>query len=431
MQTDKKISSIFKIEKGDIIQLAKAKKVDTIVNSANPSLMMGEGLDEKIHSEINSINGGLESFNDKIRHELDGNIMYAEQIIRCEEGCAVLTKGYLLCDKIVHTVGPYYDKTNSSVQQLENCYKSILKIAFENHEIRKIAIPVISACSKDFEYEKAVKIAVVSINNYLIRLKRKNPVALNEIEEITLVIYQHDEKYQEIRAEYKNIIEKEKISHYRTYIEAQKAYFWEIWKNDSTKRECFSIARVFRCILVLARFLYIPSMLLREMARKKDWEFGKIWIDIEVVLQTIIAMLCVVVTNVPVNIGSDIIFYVFVGYILVDIITYLMGLIFLADIQQPSANVTRSILLIGVNYFSCVSCVAALYYKLYPELGEWAAYDFALLGRSSIEAMNGALRFLLYLQGSINFFFMTLIFAFFIGHLKQRNFSDYNKKYKM
>lgn len=431
MQTDKKISSIFKIVSGDVIQMAKDNAVDTIVNSANPSLMMGNGMDKQIHRAIDDAFNDGETFNDKIRQDLDGDTIYAEQIVRCKEGCAVLTKGYSLCNRIIHTVGPYNDKTNSSVQQLENCYKSILKIAFENHEIRKMAIPVISACSKDFEYEKAVRVAVVSINNYLIRMKRKNPIYLDEIEEIILVIYQHEEEYQKISTKYKEIIEEEMISHYRTYIEAQKAYLWEICKNDSAKRDCFTIAKWIRCFLVLVRFLYIPSMCMREWARKKNWLFGKIWIDIEVFSQAIISILCIFLINVTKNMCIQNIVYFVTGYILVDIITYLMGLIFLADIQQPSANVTRSVLLIGVNYYSCATCVAALYYKRFPELGEWAAYDFALLGRTSVEVMNGTLRFLVYLQSGINFFFMTLIFAFFIGHLKQRNFSDYNKKYDM
>ena len=429
MQSDKKISSIFKIVEGDIVQMAKKQQVDTIVNSANPSLMMGNGMDKQVHLAINETLNVEETFNDKIRHELDGDTVYAEQIIRCQEGCAVLTEGYSLCNKIIHTVGPYYDKTNSSVQQLENCYKSILDKAFAKHEIRKLAIPVISASSKDFEYEKAVRIAVVSINNYLVRLKRKTPVYLDEIEEINLVIYGHQQEFSRINIEYKEIIDKEIISHYRTCIEAQKSYFYEIYRNDKDERDCFSITKIFRYVLVLIRFLYLPSMLIREGMRKKNWEHGKTWIDFEVILQAIISVLCIVIINITECKVVETGICILIGYILIDIISYLLGLVFLADIQQPSLNVNRSILLIGINYLTSIICVAALYYKCYPELGEWAAVDFALLGETSIVVMSGVLRSLVYLQSGVNFFFMALIFAFFMGHLKQRNFSDYNKKF--
>lgn len=77
----------------------------------------------------------------------------------------------------------------------------------------------------------------------------------------------------------------------------------------------------------------------------------------------------------------------------------------------------------AINYAASVLCVTFFFYKSYPVLGEWAAFDFALLGQISNEAIDIS-RTLIYLQSGVNFFFMTLVFAFFINHLKQRTFSD-------
>lgn len=418
MCIDIAIKDIFVIVDSDIIKMAKQGEVDTIVNSANPTLMKGIGLDAVVHQAVNQ---GKESefFNCKIREEIDECVEYVNNIIRCEEGQAKKTSGYQLCRNIIHTVGPYFDKTNSSMQKLEDCYKNILKIAFESKDIRKIAIPVISARSKDFSYNEAVKIAIISINNYLVKLKRKNPHHLLNIEKIYLVIFMHPLKFPKIKSNFEIIVKKEEQLHYRTSVQAQIAYFYEIKKNDTPKRGYFAIAKWFRYFLVLVRFLYFPEMFVREKMRNKSWECGKKWIEFEVMIQTCIPVIAIVAFNyIQISIIKNIL-YVLIGYVLLDVITYLLGLIFLADIQKPSANVTRSVLLIGINYITSILCVTFYYYVFYLEKGEWAALNFALLGTVTSDTFM----LLVYLQKSVNFLFMTLIISFFIGHLKQRSFS--------
>lgn len=53
MCIDIAIKDIFVIVDSDIIKMAKQGEVDTIVNSANPTLMKGIGLDAVVHQAVN------------------------------------------------------------------------------------------------------------------------------------------------------------------------------------------------------------------------------------------------------------------------------------------------------------------------------------------------------------------------------------------
>lgn len=116
-------------------------------------------------------------------------------------------------------------------------------------------------------------------------------------------------------------------------------------------------------------------------------------------LQVITPLLAIFALNIIKYECVKTIAFIIVLYEFVDIITYLLGLVFLADIQRPSANVTRSILLMGINYVSCVFCVTFFFYDVYPQFGEWAALDFAFLGQLP-NVQEGILRVFLYLQGA-------------------------------
>lgn len=89
---------------GDIIDIVKEYKVDTVVNAAKRTLMGGSGVDGAIHKAIDkSYFRGY--FREKIKHELDIRKAMNDDIIRCNYGNAVITSGYSLCKYIIHTVG--------------------------------------------------------------------------------------------------------------------------------------------------------------------------------------------------------------------------------------------------------------------------------------------------------------------------------------
>lgn len=135
------------IVKGDITKL----KVDAIVNAANSSLLGGGGVDGAIHraagpellTECKALNG-------------------------CKTGEAKITKGYNLPAKfVIHTVGPVWDGGNNNEDELlRNCYLNSLKLAIQN-QIKTLAFPAISTGVYRFPLERAVKIAIKTVKDFL------------------------------------------------------------------------------------------------------------------------------------------------------------------------------------------------------------------------------------------------------------------------
>ncbi|HWR60945.1 MAG TPA: O-acetyl-ADP-ribose deacetylase, partial [Clostridia bacterium] len=137
--------------KGDITAL----EVDAIVNAANSSLLGGGGVDGAIHKA-----GG--------RQILEECIAIRNQQGGCRTGEAVITGGGLLRARyVIHTVGPVWQGgSHDEDQLLSNCYTNSLRLAEENN-IRTVAFPNISTGVYGFPRERASKIAVRTVADYL------------------------------------------------------------------------------------------------------------------------------------------------------------------------------------------------------------------------------------------------------------------------
>ena len=162
---DKRISIII----GDITK----QETDAIVNAANTSLLGGGGVDGAIHraagrellEECKTLNG-------------------------CPTGEAKITKGYNLKAKyVIHTVGPVWNggKYNEE-EKLAGCYRNSLSLAAKN-KIKSISFPSISTGVYRFPVDKASKIALREINNFLKKDKSLQSVVIVCIDKNTYDIY--------------------------------------------------------------------------------------------------------------------------------------------------------------------------------------------------------------------------------------------------
>ncbi len=136
-----------KVVWGDITR----QSVDAIVNAANTTLLGGGGVDGAIH-----------------RAAGPGLLEECRTLGECPTGEARITKAYHLPAKyVIHTVGPvWHGGDRREEEQLADCYRNSLVLA-SRYDIHTIAFPAISTGVYRFPKERACRIAVKVVREYL------------------------------------------------------------------------------------------------------------------------------------------------------------------------------------------------------------------------------------------------------------------------
>ena len=128
-------------------------KTDAIVNSANPSPVIGGGVDSAIYKAA----GAEKLLKDR------------KKIGSIDVGEARATSGYDLCKTIIHTVGPRWkDGKHGEFENLRNCYRNSLKLVL-HEQCKSVAFPLISTGVYGFPKDEALNIAVSEINDFLMK----------------------------------------------------------------------------------------------------------------------------------------------------------------------------------------------------------------------------------------------------------------------
>lgn len=316
---------------------------------------------------------------------------------------------------------------------LESCYSQIVELVKQYPDIKRIAIPIIGAGEYRFPYELAMRVALAGIANALMEWKGQDPelFEMAGIERIYFFIYDSDEKTRKEHMEcakavyrkFETCIGKERRIVYQKSMEAHCRYINEIRRYDE-QRGYFSVAKDIRLLLMYFRLLFLPSMWCKDLLGGCDWEKRRNFVERLTLIKAVLPIFYYGIFSAAAGKGwekyLEIIFSALVVYAMCDTISYLMTLIVMADIQRPSANIIRSILLLFVNYMEVSLDMAWLYWAACRgQITVGKALLFGILGERQTAAGSDIWA---YMDAGIRFFFLSLVFGYLANHMRQRKF---------
>ena len=180
------IDSRLYLWQGDITTL----RVDAITNPANSAML---GCFQPLHNCVDNIIGSKAGI--RLRLKCNEYMEHQEEIFgrsyKEPTGRAMITPGYNLpCKYILHTVGPIVQGhlTKEDEYLLSSCYTSCLNMA-KQHGLKSLAFCCISTGVFMFPNQRAAKIAVETVRNWLDETGSRIKVIFNVFKDQDLDIY--------------------------------------------------------------------------------------------------------------------------------------------------------------------------------------------------------------------------------------------------
>ena len=240
-----------------------------------------------------------------------------------------------------------------------------------------MAIPIIGAGEYKFPFELAARIAFVSVGNALIEWKQKDSEAFRNkrigLQNIVFFVFPEEKNYEQAigimetcKKSFKN---DQQLVFFHSFT-SQLQYINEIGKYDH-QRGYFFIAKTLRLFLAFFRLTFIWTYF-KDLIGKKEWQRRRCAVELVTVMKMLIPVLSwllICYFSFPFKGIVEIVLSVLIFYNLLDTVTYLIVLLVMADIQNPSANVIRSLILLVFNYLEIAFGMAYFYYQHYREVG--------------------------------------------------------------
>ena len=225
--------------------------------------------------------------------------------------------------------------------------------------------------------------------------------------------------------EYRQVFQKEHRAVYNSFIDSQRAFWNEINLYDEQKGY-FAIAKLFRKLLIVLRYIFGFWTWLKDIFGKKDWVLRKKTIEWVAFIKMFIPIISIMLINMFLMNNGLYVITIVILYNLLDTTTYLIALMFLADIQRPSANIIRSLLMLIVNYIEVELDIMTLYYLVgkifYSKTYAYGQLiDFIIGDNGKMSGINNLINFA---NKGIQFFFLTVVLSYFSNHMRARKFRD-------
>lgn len=208
-----------------------------------------------------------------------------------------------------------------------------------------------------------------------------------------------------------------------------------IWRNK--KYNDFGLERFFRLFLACSQFVFILSLLVRDISGRLGLIGRKLGVEFYVIFKLVLPLSLLIFSRIDSSFQIAI-----VTYMLIETLLYLNCLIFLSDVFAKPISYKRSILLLFLNYIEVALEYAVIYAYFNNTKREFLSTNItnmkavyfsfvtsATVGYGDIYPKTDLGYFIVVSQILVSLIFVALYLNFYSSRIE--NISYYNKKEKV